>query len=95
MRITSFPRNRPSMLCTTHVLGGRTSSELSKPPAKRARKERMTNWSMEEVRALIVAKRRQYKEENKVLDRRHSMTPDALKWLRISVEVIAVAPSES
>ena len=75
---------------------GITDSPRPAPPAppavpnnnKRARKDRGPNWSLNEIFALITAKREMFLQETDVVDGRDLMIPDSTRWMRISQEVM-------
>ena len=61
--------------------------------SKQPRKERGSNWSAQEVHALVSAKREVFLRELNTVHVRHLMTSDMTKWQRISAIVMRVACS--
>ena len=57
-------------------------------PPKHARKDRGPNWLLQEVLALVNAKREMFLEKIDIVDARDLMNPDSSKWQRVSQEVM-------
>ena len=56
---------------------------------RRPRRDRGPNWNMQEMLALVAAKRDEYMGEVDTVDARDLMEPDVTKWSRISAKLIA------
>ena len=76
------PGNQAAHLSPFPSAGG--ESQVS----KRARKDRGPNWTPQEVSALVNAKRNMFLEELDIVDGRDLMTPEAMKWQRVSEDVM-------
>ena len=70
--------------------GKRTSSSDSQGEAsQKARRDRRPNWSLNEMIALVDAKREEFLEELDAIDGRDLMDSEVTKWNRISDKIMA------
>jgi hypothetical protein len=58
------------------------------PPERRQRKERGPNWGLQEILALVAAKREEFLDRQQVTDARELFDPETSHWQRISLSVM-------
>jgi hypothetical protein len=61
--------------------------------SRRPRRDCCPNWTLQEMLALVEAKREEYIDELDTINARDLMEPDVTKWTRISEKVMAVGYS--
>ena len=66
-----------------------SSSDSQGKPSQKARRDRSPNWSLNEMIALVDAKREEFLEELDCIDGRDLMESEVTKWSRISDKVMA------
>ena len=66
-----------------------SSSDSQGETSQKARRDRRPNWSLNEMIALVDAKREEFLEELDTIDRRDLMESEVTKWSRISDKIMA------